>query len=101
MQYTFTFRLESDYYKAQSTGCIKEYDMMRIEVHDEEGMMIGDYPVHSLEEYVKHVKHLHENKTSYTSYPSKHYYDISEYDDDENDLIKDWDVTIGDGLEYL
>ena len=52
MNYTFTFITEQEYHKAKSTGYIEKYDLMRIEIYDENGMMIGDYPVHTMEEFI-------------------------------------------------
>lgn len=99
MNYTFTFITEQEYWNARSTGYIKEYDLMRIEIHDDNGMMIGDYPVNTMEEFVRDIKHLNQKNTKFSVYSDKSYFDIEEYN--EEDDLKDWDVTIGDGLEYL
>lgn len=99
MNYTFTFITEQEYWNARSTGYIKEYDLMRIEVHDDNGMMIGDYPVNTMEEFVRDIKNLNQKNAKFSVYSDKSYFDIEEYN--EEDDLKDWDVTIGDGLEYL
>ena len=99
MEYTFTFITEQEYHKAKSTGYIEKYDLMRIEVHDDNGMMIRDYPVNTMEEFVRDIKYLNQKNTKFSVYSDKSYFDIEEYN--EEDDLKDWDVTIGDGLEYL
>lgn len=102
MEYTFTFITEQEYHKAKSTGYIDQYDLMRIEIYDENGMMIGDYPVHTMEEFIRDVKYFNEKNTKFSTYSSNSYFDIQEYqEDDNNDDLKDWDVTLNDGLEYL
>lgn len=99
MNYTFTFITEQEYWNARSTGYIKEYDLMRIEVYDENDMMIGDYPINTMEEFIRDVKHFNENKMKFSTYSDKSYFDIEEYN--EEDDLKDWDVTLNDGLEKL
>jgi hypothetical protein len=101
MNYTFTFALENDYIEAISKGYIEEYEIMRIEIQDENGNITLDYPTHSLEEYIKHIKSLNKNQTISISYSSKHYYDASEYDEDTKDTLLEWHSNSQIGLEYL
>jgi len=99
MEYTFTFITDQEYNTARKHKDEFKYDLMRIELYDEFGMMYGEYPVHSMEEFVRNIKYLNEMNIVYLAEKSSSYFDIKEYQ--EEDDLKDWDVTIGDGLEYL
>lgn len=78
--FEFTFKTIDDYYKAERTGYIDEFKIVRIKVANKDGGW-HDYPIKSEEEYYTHLKELKDRKAEIIEvYPTIHYYDIQEYD---------------------
>jgi hypothetical protein len=78
--FEFTFKTIDDYYKAERTGYIDDFKIVRIKVANKDGGW-HDYPIKSEEEYYIHLKELKDRKAQIIEvYPTIHYYDIQEYD---------------------
>ena len=78
--FKFTFETDEAYEKAERTGYVPDFDMVRMVVENEEGSV--DFPVRTREELIK----LYEGFSIAPSvvvkvYPSVHYYDINDYVD--------------------
>jgi hypothetical protein len=71
----FTFKTKSDYDNARNSGYIPDFDIVRVVVGN------SDFPVYSEEEYEELL--AAGNITS--SYQDKSYYDIQDYEVDEDD----------------
>lgn len=78
--FEFTFKTIEDYEKAERTGYIDDFKIVRIKVANRDGGW-HDYPIKSEEEYYIHLKQLKDRKAQIIEvYPTIHYYDIQEYD---------------------
>ena len=78
--FDFTFKTVEDYEKAERTGYIDEFKIVRIKVSNKDGGW-HDYPIKSEEEYYIQLKQLKDRKAQIVEvYPTIHYYDIQEYD---------------------
>ena len=78
--FDFTFKTVNDYEKAERTGYIDEFKIVRIKVANKDGGW-HDYPIKSEEEYYIQLKQLKDRKAQIVEvYPTIHYYDIQEYD---------------------
>ena len=78
--FDFTFKTIDDYYKAERTGYIDEFKIVRAKVSNKDGGW-HDYPIKSEEEYYCELKRIKDSGNKIIEiYPSIHYYDIQEYD---------------------
>ena len=74
--YTFTFETDDQLFRAESTGYIDVYDMVRICRKFDNGNII-DYPCKSRESF---EHDLNKYKDSIVEiYQSKHFYDVMDY----------------------
>jgi len=75
--YKFTFETNQDLMRAQWSGYIPEYDIVRMVVKYADGSTL-DFPVKTLEEYNEML--AYHNGRIENIYPAVHMYDIKDYE---------------------
>lgn len=70
--FEFTFKTDSEYFKAKVTGYIPEYKCVRMTIEDEGNTY--DFPVHSEEEWVE-MTQIHKDNII-DIYPSTTFYEL-------------------------
>ena len=77
--FTFTFETEAEYWAAEKTGYIPEFDIVRMTVKVSDNMQV-DFPVKSRESLVKELARIENDSQEIVSvYQDKHYFDVQEY----------------------
>jgi hypothetical protein len=79
--FKFTFKNESELDRAMATGYIPDYEIVRINIVNQDGGSI-DYPVKHLEAYKNEVDKINNNSyiVEANAYAANHYFDIQDYE---------------------
>ncbi len=79
--FKFTFITNAELDRAEATGRIDDYDIVRINILNADGCSL-DYPVKTLQAYKEEINKINDNSyiVEANVYASTHYFDIFEYD---------------------